>query len=641
MCAAVLVLTGVGQVLAQPVARPPVEKVGYSGPAPTDRSAPSLFKAYCLNCHGVGMEGDGPMASQLRAPVRSLRLGLRVSSAADATAFTAADVATVVERGVPGAAMPAFAGVFSKVELQALSRHVLTLLKVDPNTPLLDLGTALDPTAENVMEGASIYARAGCATCHGLDGRGGPDASLQGWKNEDGTRARWPRLHRPVEWRGGPTARDVAVRVARGIPGTPMPAYRPLLKDKELLQLGLYVETMAEVTTVEELAAQWVSHVDETPPAARGAHLLATQSCTGCHRWDARNTGPEVTAVDVGPFGVFLAGPLLPRSLGNDRAELKDLFHQAVTQGRGYDGRRLFPLAMPWPHLETFSETDADAVVAALLERPRAPNPAPPPLPASWTDQVIGKLSALARLTVVEVRIQAYAQGVVGGPSPRLVGATVLAASLGVWLFLLMLAVGGPKRSRRKRTVVAFVPLPVGVALAFLMVWPAYEFRPDFTVRRGLAATLPDPQGLTNEASRLLAERGRVLVAQAGCANCHTAQNPYRLLASDPLTGGARVRSEVFGRTYAANLTGHDATGLGTWSRQQLRRALRGGIGKDARVIHWDAMPHPQTAGWLDEELEAVVTYLKALPPMEHRVPPPEPGDDLEGVGLSLFDYAE
>jgi mono/diheme cytochrome c family protein len=529
---------------------------------------------------------------------------------------------------------------FNKAETGALARHVLLLLGQDPSSSALDLGPPQDFSPENVMTGAQIYARSACGQCHGFDGRGGVEAFVVA-SNDDGTPARFPSLAEPVTWRGAASAKDVAMRIARGVPGTPMPAYRPALKDKEIWQLALYVETLGETTSLEALARKWAASQAKEDPVLRGRHLLRTLGCVYCHQSEGRGRGNLPLPVDVGPLGTFAAGPILPRSATPQGVSATSVLRAALQRGEGIDGRRLMPLVMPWPHAAAMPEADIQALVAALMDGPRPAEGGLTPRHASFFDQLTGKLSAAGALRVLEVKLGGPVP-TEDGPHPELVALAVLLGALGVTLVGLLIAVGGPKRSRSKRMLVAFLPLPAGAALSFLMLWPAFDFRAEDDLREDMQAELPQPVGIQDGAIRGLALRGRDLVASAACAMCHTAQNPYTIRStSPPLAGGMRMRSNRCGRVFARNLTMDPAPGIGGWSREELRRAIRGGVGRDGRVFHPDAMPYDLSGGLTDVELEAVITYLRATPAVPHRIPEPAPSDDLEGIGMSLFDYAE
>ena len=111
---------------------------------------------------------------------------------------------------------------------------------------------------------------------------------------------------------------------------------------------------------------------------------------------------------------------------------------------------------------------------------------------------------------------------------------------------------------------------------------------------------------------------------------CHTPASPFAgLSTARTFAGGMDVRWRVFGRAVASNLTPH-RDGLAAASVPTLSRALRSGIGTDGRRLHWQAMPWDIISHWSEEDRLAMIAYLRALPPVAGRVPPPrppEPGD--------------
>lgn len=74
-----------------------------------------------------------------------------------------------------------------------------------------------------------------------------------------------------------------------------------------------------------------------------------------------------------------------------------------------------------------------------------------------------------------------------------------------------------------------------------------------------------------------------------------------------------------FGVFYAANLTPDTDTGLGAWSDGEIFRALREGLDQEGRVLQ--IMPFEWYRGMSDEDLLAIVAYMKSLPPVHNPVP--------------------
>jgi hypothetical protein len=121
--------------------------------------------------------------------------------------------------------------------------------------------------------------------------------------------------------------------------------------------------------------------------------------------------------------------------------------------------------------------------------------------------------------------------------------------------------------------------------------------------------------------------RGRYLVSIAPCALCHTAvQGSLFPKASQALSGGGKIScgediTGCFGTVYSKNLTPDRETGLGDWTDQQIRRAIKSGITKDGRMMHWQAMPWDIFSNFIEADLEAIVAYLRSLPPVRKAIP--------------------
>jgi mono/diheme cytochrome c family protein len=117
-------------------------------------------------------------------------------------------------------------------------------------------------------------------------------------------------------------------------------------------------------------------------------------------------------------------------------------------------------------------------------------------------------------------------------------------------------------------------------------------------------------------------ERGAYLVNQAmSCGACHTTRE------GGALTGGERTDMYLAGndldlpklgfRFWIPNLTSDVETGLGAWSDDEIMRAIRDGVAKDGHFM-FPMMPFTSYAHVSDEDLRAIVAYLRAAPPVKH-----------------------
>jgi hypothetical protein len=85
----------------------------------------------------------------------------------------------------------------------------------------------------------------------------------------------------------------------------------------------------------------------------------------------------------------------------------------------------------------------------------------------------------------------------------------------------------------------------------------------------------------------------------------------------------------------APNITPDVATGAGAWTDDMLARAIREGIGHDERPLYW-GMWYESFAALSDEDLAAVIVYLRSIPPVRNALPPTRlpPGELQENAAI-------
>lgn len=123
-------------------------------------------------------------------------------------------------------------------------------------------------------------------------------------------------------------------------------------------------------------------------------------------------------------------------------------------------------------------------------------------------------------------------------------------------------------------------------------------------------------------------DRGEYLVNLLGCGRCHTEGYLLGHDATGAHLAGSRVGIAYSGDTgeprpglvFAPNLTPHDETGLGNWSRRDIVRALTTGVGTDGHQ-RLPVMPWPNYGAMNDRDLKAVADYLQSLPPVRREIP--------------------
>ncbi len=113
--------------------------------------------------------------------------------------------------------------------------------------------------------------------------------------------------------------------------------------------------------------------------------------------------------------------------------------------------------------------------------------------------------------------------------------------------------------------------------------------------------------------------RGEYLVfGPAHCVSCHSAPDKLSVMdngAMKPLSGGLELPIPP-ATLRAINLTPDKETGIGNLTDGQIARALRYGIGHDGRMM----MPVMEYSLMSDEDLAAIISYLRSQPPVKNDV---------------------
>jgi mono/diheme cytochrome c family protein len=117
--------------------------------------------------------------------------------------------------------------------------------------------------------------------------------------------------------------------------------------------------------------------------------------------------------------------------------------------------------------------------------------------------------------------------------------------------------------------------------------------------------------------------RGRYLMTIGHCLECHS---PMERGVSDfnRLGAGGRVFDARIVQGFpanwpgarAANITSHPAKGLGRWTDAEIKRAISQGLSRDGRKLQ-PPMPFMFYARLAPADLDAIVAYLRTLPPFE------------------------
>jgi mono/diheme cytochrome c family protein len=117
---------------------------------------------------------------------------------------------------------------------------------------------------------------------------------------------------------------------------------------------------------------------------------------------------------------------------------------------------------------------------------------------------------------------------------------------------------------------------------------------------------------------------GRYLVRIGACSECHSLADNGPRPETDPfyLAGSDQAFEDpALGQTYPRNLTPDPETGLGNYDAAAIKQALREGRRLDGkRMAPPMSVLIAHISGMTDEDLDAIVGYLKTIPAARHKV---------------------
>ena len=141
-------------------------------------------------------------------------------------------------------------------------------------------------------------------------------------------------------------------------------------------------------------------------------------------------------------------------------------------------------------------------------------------------------------------------------------------------------------------------------------------------------------------------QRGEYMVELLGCGSCHT----DGALLGEPVPGRALAGSSIGvawtnplgvdnpGVLFAPNITPDTETGIGDWSDTQIADAIRFGLGQHGTRNN-RVMPWPGYTRLTDEDVTAIVAYLRSIDPVKHRVPDDVPPGEPTSQPFVYFGY--
>lgn len=238
--------------------------------------AQQLYAQHCAGCHGVNGAGDGIAAAFLFPKPRNFRIGKFRLASTDNSVPSEADLDALLVRGMPGSSMPPWPHL-TREDRALLIQEIYRLTKdgardrylaslktdqglTDDEIRAEDVQTEIEDFAKGrvtpgaraaipviadadpaaIARGKQHFAAQGCASCHGAEGKGDGAKKMT---DDEGFPTRPRDLTRGI-YKGGHDPSSVFLRIARGMPGTPMPS-SPSLTESQVVDIVHYLRSLS------------------------------------------------------------------------------------------------------------------------------------------------------------------------------------------------------------------------------------------------------------------------------------------------------------------------------------------------------------------------------------------------------------
>jgi mono/diheme cytochrome c family protein len=173
----------------------------------------------------------------------------------------------------------------------------------------------------------------------------------------------------------------------------------------------------------------------------------------------------------------------------------------------------------------------------------------------------------------------------------------------------------------------ALLPSDLDAVVAYLRaVKPVRNAVPDPVYKAPVHHEVyPDAEaGFTEESLRDPVKKGAYLVTIGHCMECHSTREKGVSDFVNGLGRGGRQFGPALVQGFPAdwqgstarNITSHKTAGIGDWSDAEIKRAITQGVRRDGTKLK-PPMSYASYAKMTDADLNAIVAYLRTVPPKE------------------------
>lgn len=218
-------------------------------PAQTDALRERGARVYlqrCASCHGRRGDGRGWAVASLPLAPRDFTAGVyKLRSTSSGQLPTDVDLFATISRGMHGTPMMAWRGLSERDRWALVSRLRSFSPRFAQEPPGDVVVVPPEPPADErlLAQGARLWERLRCGTCHGSgDGRGPSVALLE---KDPGRRVRVRNLN-AGQFLRGTSAADIFLTLRTGMDGTPMGSYADALTTDETWALTAFVRSLVQ-----------------------------------------------------------------------------------------------------------------------------------------------------------------------------------------------------------------------------------------------------------------------------------------------------------------------------------------------------------------------------------------------------------
>jgi DMSO reductase family type II enzyme heme b subunit len=209
------------------------------------KNGKTVYDKKCMLCHGEKGDGKGPAAPELTPAPRDFTSGVYKIRSTASKIPSDQDLFRIITDGMPGTSMPPWKVLPEKDRwdlVAYLKAFAADKFKEAPKKQ--DLPKEVASSAESLKRGKEMYEAIECHKCHGTAGRAdGP--SRAELKDEWGHPIKPANLTQRWTFRGGPGRQEIAMRLATGVLGTPMPSFIDSVeKPEDIWHLTNFLESL-------------------------------------------------------------------------------------------------------------------------------------------------------------------------------------------------------------------------------------------------------------------------------------------------------------------------------------------------------------------------------------------------------------